>query len=378
MSTPSTSAQYIIGIMSGTSMDGVDAVLVEFSKNTSQFQLHSHVALPFSDALRKQFMELQTAHENEIEKEAIAANTLANLYAESVTQLLKNSTLSKHQIQAIGAHGQTIRHRPDLGFSKQSLNAARLADISGIHVIADFRSADIAAQGQGAPLVPAFHNAFFAKPNEISVVANIGGMSNISILDHHTTPFTVSGFDTGPGNVFLDMWVTQHKGQTHDFNGEWARTGTIQHDLLTHLLNEPFFEIPPPKSTGRDLFNADWLNTKLLSFSQYTPQDIQTTLTAFTAKSLVHAINQYAAHATTLYICGGGAYNTTLREYIQMYAPSHLKVNTSDHLGIAPNHVEAFAFAWLAKQFLEKKPGNLPSVTGANKEKILGALYPAS
>lgn len=378
MPIPSTSAQYIIGIMSGTSMDGVDAILVEFSENTSQFQLHSHVALPFSDALRIQFMELQIAHENEIEKEAIAANALANLYAQSVTQLLKNNTLSKHQIQAIGAHGQTIRHRPDLGFSKQSLNAARLAEITGIHVITDFRSADIAAQGQGAPLVPGFHNTFFAKPGEISVVANIGGMSNISILDHHTTPFKVSGFDTGPGNVFLDMWTTQHKGKTHDFNGEWARTGIIQDDLLTHLLNDPFFDTPPPKSTGRDLFNTNWLHNKLHSFSHYTPQDIQATLTALTARSLINAINQYATNATNLYICGGGAYNTTLREYIQMYAPSHLKINTSDNLGIAPNHVEAFAFAWLAKQFLEKKPGNVPNVTGANKEKILGALYPAS
>jgi anhydro-N-acetylmuramic acid kinase len=371
-----------IGLMSGTSLDGVDGALTSFPPNYDSGPLTTLATayLPFPAALRSELLALQSSSENEIHREAVAANALVKLYAECVMLLLQQAGVSAHQVCAIGVHGQTIRHRPASQYSRQTNNPALLAELCGIDVIADFRNRDIAAGGQGAPLVPAFHNAVFAKENATRVVANIGGMCNISILDHRNTEHRISGFDTGPGNVLLDAWAMQKIGKRYDENGTWAASGTVIPALLDSLHVEPFLSLPPPKSTGRDLFHSDWLAKKLSAFEKADAQDIQSTLAEFTATTLADAITAHASSAETVYVCGGGALNTDLMRRIQLAldaCKSRTKVDVTTSLGIPPNHVEALAFAWLAHRFTARKPGNLPAVTGANGLRVLGALYPA-
>lgn len=360
-----TPPSFFIGLMSGTSLDGVDGVLTAFDGN-------QHAAyVPFPDTLKQELLTLQSASDNEIHREALTANQLVLLYADCVQQLLKASGVAADYVRAIAAHGQTIRHVPASGYTRQINNPALLAELTGIDVIADFRSRDIAAGGQGAPLVPAFHQAVFAS-TETRVVANIGGISNISILK---SDGEVSGFDTGPGNLLMDGWVSQHLGAAYDEDGRWAAGGNVSQDLLSVLLAEPFLALPPPKSTGRDLFHAEWLATRLRDFASLDAQDVQATLTAFTVQSLADAIMLHAPDAAGLYVCGGGALNghlmATLTKVLTM------PVASTAALGVSPNHVEALAFAWLAARFCERLPGNLPAVTGARGERILGALYPA-
>jgi anhydro-N-acetylmuramic acid kinase len=302
---------------------------------------------------------------------------LARLYADCVKQLLLQARLPAEAVRAIGCHGQTVRHCPQLGFTRQTNNAALLAELSGIDVIADFRSRDIAAGGHGAPLVPAFHQAIFAQAGSVRVVANIGGMSNISILEGREH---ARGFDTGPGNVLLDAWIGRHRGLPHDADGAWAASGRILPELLDRLAAEPFFSLAPPKSTGRDLFDLNWLLTRLSGFEQARPEDVQATLTALTAHTLSDAVLQHASATETVYVCGGGAHNAELLRRLQAaLAARHSKaeVVSTQVLGVAPNHVEALAFAWLAQRFDTRLPGNLPTVTGARGLRILGALYPA-
>jgi anhydro-N-acetylmuramic acid kinase len=355
-----------IGLMSGTSLDGVDGVLTSLTGEPVA------AYVPFPAALKTVLMALQSAGDNEIHHEALAANALAQLYADCVHQLLKTSGIAAADVTAIGAHGQTIRHVPGSGYTRQLNNPALLAELTGIDVIADFRSRDIAAGGQGAPLVPAFHQAVFGTQSQTRVVANIGGISNISILKAHDE---VIGFDTGPGNMLMDGWISQHLGKAFDEDGLWAAGGSIAPDLLTALLDEPYLALPPPKSTGRDLFHAGWLKDKLRAFPALKPQDVQTTLTAFTARSLVDAIGRHAGDATALYVCGGGARNTYLMGLLQQALA--MPVLPTDALGVPANQVEGLAFAWLAARFCERLPGNLPAVTGARGSRILGALYPA-
>ncbi len=363
--------------MSGTSLDGIDGALAAFPGGVGQpVRTLATAYLPLPTALRDELMALQAPSDNEIHREALAANALARLYAECVRQLLAQRGITAGDIRAIGAHGQTIRHRPELGYTRQTANPALLAELTGIDVIADFRSRDIAAGGQGAPLVPAFHQAVFGSANELRVVANIGGIGNISVLGKKPE---VIGFDTGPGNVLMDDWIARHHGHAYDADGAWAASGQVVPVLLATLLDEPFLALPPPKSTGRDLFHPGWLKNKLAPFPDIAPVDVQATLAAFTAVTLADAITEHAQGAA-VYVCGGGAYNAHLmRQLGQALAKRGHAISpqSTDALGVSPNHVEALAFAWLAYRHLEREAGNLPSVTGATGLRILGAIYPA-
>ncbi|MEO0317369.1 MAG: hypothetical protein RL404_1046 [Pseudomonadota bacterium] len=355
-----------IGLMSGTSLDGVDGVLTPFDADP----VAAHI--PFPDDLRRELLSLQAPSDNEIHREALAANRIATLYAECVRELLDKAGLAASDVTAIGAHGQTIRHQPALGYTRQIINPALLAELSGIDVIADFRSRDIAAGGQGAPLVPAFHQAVFGSDKAVRVVANIGGIGNISIL---RPDGSVIGYDTGPGNLLMDGWVHRHKAQPYDRDGGWAASGKLIPALLDRLLQEPYLALPPPKSTGRDLFHADWLATQLQGFEAAQAADVQATLAAFTARTIADGVLRDAPDAEAVYVCGGGALNGHLMATLQ--GALAMPVLNTDELGIAPMHVEAIAFAWLAMRFCRRLPGNLPVVTGAAGTRVLGALYPA-
>lgn len=372
--------RYFIGLMSGTSLDGVDGVLVEVADNDTHLRQLAASYLPFPPDLRATLLSLQISGFDEIHRVAQAANQLVLSYANCVLHLIKNTGLTIDQICAVGVHGQTVRHRPEFGYTTQINNPALLAELVDIDVIADFRARDIAAGGQGAPLVPAFHRSVFGKANETRVVVNIGGISNISIL---RADGSTHGFDTGPGNVLMDAWIMDHKGQGFDSNGDWARLGQVNWGLLAHLKEEAYLHLPPPKSTGRDLFHLTWLHDKLIPFLEVSPVDVQATLCAFTAHTIVDAILAYAPDVKNVYVCGGGAYNTTLMESIQSLLNSNADSDTSaiglestEVLGVSPNHVEALAFAWLAYRFTDRLTGNLPEVTGAAGERILGALFP--
>ena len=365
-----------IGLMSGTSMDGVDGVLASFADSGSATLANAH--LPFPDALRSELMTLQAPGANEIHREALAANALAHLYAHCVAALLEKAGLAAADVRAIGVHGQTIRHQPALGYTRQTNNPALLAELAGIDVIADFRSRDIAAGGQGAPLVPAFHQAVFADRAAARVVANVGGIANISILDGPSG--AVTGFDTGPGNVLMDLWIMRHRGQRYDDNGAWAASGQPDQSLLQALLDEPYLSLAPPKSTGRDLFHADWLDARLPGFEHLAPANVQATLAQYTALTLAQAIHRHAPTADAVYLCGGGACNSHLMDRLRdalAACGQPVTLLATDALGIAAQHVEALAFAWLAHRFDRRLPGNLPAVTGATGTRVLGALYPA-
>jgi anhydro-N-acetylmuramic acid kinase len=360
-----------IGLMSGTSLDGVDGVLADFSGRG--IRTLQAAFTPFPSELRAELMALQAASENELEREALAANALARCYADCVQQLLAQAP---GPVRAVAVHGQTIRHRPELGFTRQTNNPALLAELTGVDVIADFRARDIAAGGQGAPLVPAFHEARFGKPKQLRVVVNIGGIGNISVLHGDGR---VSGFDTGPGNVLMDLWVARHTGKPYDEDGAFAASGKVDEHLLEILLDEPYFRLPPPKSTGRDLFHAEWLDRQLARRPGLAPADVQATLTRLTAVTIARAIQDATAGqpAQAVYVCGGGAYNGVLLREIAEALGGGIPVASTDELGVAPNRVEALAFAWLGYRFMRREPGNLPAVTGAAGLRVLGALYPA-
>ena len=360
-----------IGLMSGTSLDGADGVLVDFS--SPQLRVLANSTEAFSDIFRAELLALNTPSHNELHRAALAANQLAEVYAKVVGSLLNDAGLAAKDIQAIGAHGQTVRHQPALGYTTQLNNPALLAERTGIDVVADFRSRDVAAGGQGAPLVPAFHQSVFGKPGATTLVLNIGGISNLSVLPGAGT---VLGFDCGPGNALMDAWAQQHTGQRFDQGGQWAASGQLIPALLASLLDEPYFSILPPKSTGRDLFSMAWLAVKLKPFTSQRPEDVQNTLTEFTAKACVTGASSYLKHSKELFVCGGGAFNSYLTDRLQAGLPT-LKVVTSDAHGLPPLQVEAAAFAWLARQTTLRLPGNLPAVTGAAGLRVLGAIYPA-
>jgi anhydro-N-acetylmuramic acid kinase len=376
-----------IGLMSGTSLDGVDGVIAAFPTASAQQPVITLASayVPFSAGLRAELMALQTAGQNEIEREALVANTLSSHYAACVERLLADAGLKPAQIRAIGVHGQTIRHRPELGFTRQANNPSLLAELTGIDVIADFRSRDVAAGGQGAPLVPAFHQAVFADPTHTRVVVNIGGIANISVLHSQRTAGDsreVTGFDTGPGNVLMDLWIKRHHDKDYDEDGTLAASGQFSSPLLAQMRKEEYFAAAPPKSTGRDLFRAAWLDTQLRNAAplKLSPADVQATLARLTATTIADAIAGHAPDVETVYVCGGGAYNPYLMQQLSLALQAHgLKaaVQSTAALGISPNQVEAVAFAWLALRFDQRLPGNLPLVTGARGSRILGALYPA-
>lgn len=359
---------YIIGLMSGTSLDGIDAVLAQFTDDNPKL-IAKHY-LPFSSELKQQLLQLQHPIDNELHLSHLVANTLSRHYAESVDILLNESGYQSASITAIGCHGQTIRHRPECGYTVQIVNAALLAELTKITVVSNFRSRDIAAGGQGAPLVPAFHAKVFANDNISRAIVNIGGISNLTYLGSRQK--TVLGFDCGPGNMLMDFWVGKHINQAYDHNGEWALQGKCIPELLDAFLQEPFFHMPPPKSTGRDLFHPQWLNTYLQPYQKNRPEDIQATLLSLTTHSITKAIGNYP-DIEEVYLCGGGANNMAILGQLKKLLPC-CKISTTNDLGISIDAVEALAFAWLTHQTLQKKTGNLPLVTGAQGCRILGDI----
>ncbi len=364
---------YFIGLMSGTSLDGVDGVLADLD---GRLRVRAHAYQAFPDTLRGELLALNQSGADELHRAALAANALVRLYAQVVRELLQASGLPASQIRAIGAHGQTLRHRPGLydgtGYTLQINNPALLAELTGIAVVADFRSRDIAAGGQGAPLVPAFHRAVFGRPDAAVAVLNIGGISNLSLL----ADSGVLGFDCGPGNALLDHWCQQHTGRAYDAAGQWAASGHVHEALLQDLLQEPYFEQPPPKSTGRDLFHAAWLNLHLATYPAVSAADVQATLTELTARVCAADLRRRGPACRQLYVCGGGALNHELMRRLQVQLPD-VKVESSEAAGLPPLQVEAAAFAWLACKALAGETGNLQSVTGARGARVLGAIYPA-
>lgn len=365
--------RYCIGLMSGTSLDGVDGVLVQFDAQGCLLELNSHAYQAFPAPLRSQLLALQNPGMNELERAALAANELAQVYAQAVGALLQQAALAPDLIDCIAVHGQTVRHQPELGYTWQINNPARLVELSGIRVVADFRARDVAAGGQGAPLVPAFHQAMFAQADTTRLIVNLGGIANITRL---TGTQEVAGYDIGPANVLLDAWVEKNLQRPYDANGAWASLGRVNSDLLEALLNEAFFEQAPPKSTGRDLFNEAWLQHKLQGFDFLAPEDVQRTLVELTAV----LITAECPKVNEVILCGGGAYNACLRAalaHLLSLNEPNAKLKTSNELGIAPQHVEALAFAWLGWRCLHGLPGNLPHVTGAAGSRVLGAIYPA-
>jgi anhydro-N-acetylmuramic acid kinase len=361
--------QLFIGIMSGTSLDGVDVALCALEPIGCQV-IAKHF-IPYPEALKLELLTLHKPSNNELETAIVMGNKLAEMYAKAVNALLATADKDAHEITAIGCHGQTIRHRPELGFTLQIGNAALLAELTNITVISDFRSRDIAAGGQGAPLVPAFHKAIFGSNQMNRALINIGGIANITYLAKNGD---VLGFDSGPGNMLLDAWAKLRLGKAYDENGAWASTGVVLDSLLFNMLAEPYFALPPPKSTGRDLFNDDWLKQHLL-YPHLRPQDVARTLVELTARSIHDAIKK-CGDVDEVYLCGGGAHNALLKNSLQTLL-GETKVLLTDDLGVGVDWVEAVAFAWLAKQTLENKPGNLPEVTGAKGSRVLGAIYPA-
>lgn len=365
-----------IGLMSGTSLDGVDAVLADFGGSHPRVIGHSSAALP--PALKTELLALNAPTDNELHRAALAANALVRVYAEQVQSVLRQCRLSTSAIRAVGAHGQTVRHRPQefdgTGYTLQLNNPALLAELCSIDVVADFRSRDVAAGGQGAPLVPPFHQAFFGRTDQVVAVLNIGGISNLTVLDPAATD--LCGFDCGPGNALMDAWCLTHTGQPYDDGGRWAAQGQIHGALLKRLLDEPFFAKTPPKSTGRDLFNMPWLKAALAQTGPLASADVQTTLTELTAQVCATSVQQTSAHCKTLIVCGGGALNTHLMERLQKALPT-CQVVSSAEFGLPPLQVEACAFAWLARQMITGKTGSVQSVTGARGARILGAIYPA-
>ena len=367
-----------IGLMSGTSLDGIDAVLAKIGPNGEASALEA-VSTPFLPELRKALFELQSPGPNELHREKQAGNALALAYAEAVDQLLRKTKLQPSAITAIGAHGQTIRHQPHLGdmaYTHQTLNPALLAEKTGIDVIADFRSRDLAAGGHGAPLVPAFHAQQFSSLDDLAIL-NIGGIANLTLLRKNGE---VTGFDCGPGNMLMDAWIYEHQGNAFDENGAWALQGKINEVLLAKMLKDSFFAKMPPKSTGRDDFHLTWLKENLGN-ENYLSEDVQATLLHLTAHSALDALAHHAPQTQKLIVCGGGARNNALMNLFkvksQQLFKQPLEITTSDTAGIDPQLVEGLAFAWLAWAHKEKRPANLPAVTGAKGPRILGACYPA-
>ena len=368
-------AELFIGLMSGTSLDGVDGVLADFSDG--KISVQGYAAAPFPVALRAELMALNTPGDNELHRAALAGNGLARAYAGVVQQLLEDAGVAAQAVEAIGAHGQTVRHRPgefdDVGYTLQINNPSLLAELTGIPVVADFRSRDLAAGGQGAPLVPGFHHALFARRDRAVAVLNIGGISNLSLLP--AGEGTVLGFDCGPGNALIDHWCQTYHVQPYDAGGQWAASGRVLPELLARLLAEPYFSKSPPKSTGRDLFNPDWL-AACLGTSAADPADVQATLTELTAKACAEHLERHGPDSQLLVVCGGGALNSHLLSRLRALLPA-VEVVSSAERGLPPQEVEAAAFAWLARCTLRGTPGNLASVTGARGARVLGAIYPA-
>lgn len=366
-------AELYIGLMSGTSADSIDAALVDFSESQPRY-IHQ-LAYPIDPRLKTRIYELMVPGANEIDRMGVLDQELGELFAAAVEQLLREAGIPAISIRAIGSHGQTVRHRPpgdlDRAFTLQIGDPNVIAERTGIATAADFRRRDMAAGGQGAPLVPAFHRAVFHSDERDRIILNIGGIANLTFLPRQGE---IIGFDTGPGNALMDSWIRDQRGAACDMEGRWAATGDVQKGLLKAMLQHPYFSRPAPKSTGREMFSMEWLRNLLEPGPEQRPADIQATLLELTAETITREIKQRRPGLVLeIYVCGGGAYNQRLMERLQELLPED-RVSTTEDLGIPPDWVEAGAFAWLAKQTLAGQPGNVPSVTGAARELILGSV----
>ena len=366
-----------IGLMSGTSLDGIDTVLVSFNQEDQPSVIHTQ-CLPLTSSLQDEIKLLVNPAENELNRLTSLDVQLATYFADAIIQLLEGSNINKEQVVAIGSHGQTIRHLPNAKHPStlQIGDPNIIAELTGITTVADFRRRDMAAGGQGAPLVPAFHEKLFRHKNKNRLILNLGGIANITIIPAEKS-IPVTGFDTGPANTLMNYWIQQKQNKTFDEAGQWAASGRVNEDFLQRLLNDDYFQLTPPKSTGTEYFNAAWLATRLASFPALAPEDIQASLALFTAKTIGDAINEYAmkiAEVNEIIICGGGVHNEFLLQQLRQELPG-IEINSSAKYGLDPDYIEAIAFAWLAKQTLEHKPGNLPEVTGAKRAVVLGGIY---
>jgi anhydro-N-acetylmuramic acid kinase len=355
--------------MSGTSLDGADGALVDFSGDSPRTL--AFASAPFGSELRDRIFALCEPGRDSIDLAGRVSIELSDVYAIAVKRVLAAAKVPHAAVAAIGCHGQTVRHRPDLGYTVQLNDPARLVEVTGIPVVADFRRRDMAAGGQGAPLVPAFHESIFRHSERSRAVINIGGISNVSWM---APGLPTRGFDCGPGNVLLDGWANRHLGTPYDEDGRWATQGKTDESLLARLMSEPFLESPPPKSTGRELFRLDWLDQRLPQ--NYSAADVQATLTEFTARSIMDALDRFCPSTDEIYLAGGGARNAALVERISRLAGKR-PVAPTDALGVPTAHVEALAFAWLAMKCVRREPIDLTAITGAREPRILGALYPA-
>lgn len=358
-----------IGLMSGTSLDGVDGVLIDIGDGGA-LQLRGHRHEAFVGPLRDELLALNSPGNDELNRAALAGQGVAQAYASVVNALLFDCGTVAREVRAIGAHGQTVRHRPEARYTTQLLNGALLAELTGIDVVCDLRSRDVAAGGQGAPLAPGFHAAVFGHIQQTRAVLNLGGISNLTLL---APGQPVTGFDCGPANALLDGWCQRHLQQPFDTDGQWAASGQVHATLLTSLLAEPYFQLPPPKSTGRDLFHMAWLDARV---SHVSAVDVQATLAALTVETVAHDLERHAPQTAALFVCGGGARNAHLMRSFARRLP-RVRIGTTDALGVPVDQVEGAAFAWLAHRFTQRLPGNLAEVTGARGPRLLGALYPA-
>ncbi|MFO1228233.1 anhydro-N-acetylmuramic acid kinase [Roseateles sp.] len=363
MSASAPTPRLYIGLMSGTSLDGVDGVVFD----AERMAVLAHAYAPFLPELRDDLLALNTPGPNELHRAALAASEISRSYADVVRQL----RMAHPDVALVCAHGQTVRHRPVMGYTLQLLNGALLAELCGLDVVCDLRSRDVAAGGQGAPLVPAFHRAVFGRAGEDVAVLNLGGISNLSLL--HADGRTL-GFDTGPGNCLLDGWILRHQGERFDHDGAWGAQGQVLPELLARLLADRFFRLPPPRSTGRDVFHLDWLEAHLSP--GLDPRDVQATLCELAARCVTDALQLHQPALSRLVVSGGGARNAALMARLGALLPN-VRVQASSELGLPVDQVEAAAFAWLGHRFVTRQPGNLPEVTGAAGLRLLGALYPA-
>lgn len=361
-----------VGLMSGTSLDGLDIALVEQDAGTCRLLATHFVAMP--EPLRRQLLALCQSGQDELRRSALAEQEWAAIAATGIQAMLRQANVEPRSVRAIGSHGQTVRHEPAEAFTVQIGHPPLLAELTGITVVSDFRRRDMAAGGQGAPLVPAFHETLFQNPERSRALVNIGGISNLTLLP---PDLGVSGFDCGPGNVLMDAWIDRHQGKRYDANGEWAASGEVDEQLLGILLSEPYFSLRGPKSTGRELFNLTWLDEQLRRLDSALPaQDVQATLLELTARSIANALTVSQPDTEELLVCGGGAHNEALIKRLQQLLPAGA-VDTTERYGVSPDWMEAMAFAWLAHACLEGIPGNRASVTGARGPRVLGAIYPA-
>lgn len=370
--------QLFVGVMSGTSQDGIDAVLARFDDGRF-VEVLAHFTAQYPTARRARLLELS------FESSPVSLSELAELdrcvadaFADAVIGVLQKSQTDAKSVVAVGAHGQTVFHDAEgIGNSIQLGDPSRIAARSGIPVVADFRRADIAKGGQGAPLLPIFHHALFARDGEPCAVLNLGGIANLTMIASRDTN-KVIGFDCGPASCLMDEWVQRHQGAAYDEQGRWATSGQLDEELLQRCLAEPYFRMPPPKSTGRGLFNLAWLAAADPDLHKRPPVNVQRSLAELTVRTVVDDLRAYSPDAQRLWVCGGGSRNRFLmKRLVHVLEPANITVSPSDEIGLPAQWIEATAFAWLACRRLRNEPGNLPSVTGADREAVLGAIYSA-